>query len=182
MESRLSQQLSTLLRDGVVTEVDHKHARCRVRSGENHTDYIPWFTPAAGQVRVWSPPSVGEQVQLLCRDGDMANAIALPALFNDKFPAPSCKPGMVLVEFADRSRLTYDSTAHALAAELSSGSTVSIVASGGVRIAGNVTITGDVNIEGRAVATDDVLGGGVSLKNHTHGAVQPGSGNSGPPE
>lgn len=181
MDSGLPQKVSNMMRDGVVTEVDHAAALCRVRSGDMQTDFIPWMTPAAGKVRVWLPPSVGEQVQLLCVDGDLANAVALPGLFSATFPAPSSNPDLMLIQFADGATVAYDSTAHALAANLPTGGTVSIVADGGVRVTGPVTIDGDLTITGKAEASEDVIGGGVSLKQHKHGEVQPGSGTSGPP-
>lgn len=182
MDSGLPQKVSNLMRDGVVTEVDHAAARCRVRSGEMQTDFIPWLTPAAGNVRVWCPPSVGEQVQLLCVDGDLANAVAVPGMFSDAFPAPSSNPGLVLIQFADSATVGYDSDAHALAASLPAGGTVSIVADGGVSITGPVSIQGDVTVTGKAEVSEDVIGGGISLKQHKHSAVQPGSGTSGPPQ
>lgn len=169
------------MRDGVVTEVDHAAALCRVRSGEMQTDFIPWMTTAAGKVRVWLPPSVGEQVQLLCIDGDLANAVALPGLFSATFPAPSSNADLMLIQFADGATFAYDSAAHALAANLPAGGTVSIVADGGVHIAGPVSIEGNVSITGKAEVSEDVTGGGVSLKQHKHSAVQPGGGTSGPP-
>lgn len=181
MDSGLPQKVSNMMRDGVVTEVDHAAALCRVRSGEMQTDFIPWMTPAAGKVRVWLPPSVGEQVQLLCIDGDLANAVALPGLFSATFPAPSSSPDLTLIQFADGATVAYDSAAHALAANLPAGGTVSIVADGGVRISGPVSIEGNVTITGKADVSEDVTGGGVSLKQHKHEAVQPGSGTSGPP-
>ena len=39
MDSGLPQKVSNLMRDGVVTEVDHAAARCRVRSGEMQTGW-----------------------------------------------------------------------------------------------------------------------------------------------
>ncbi len=182
MDSRLPQQLNNLLREGSISQVDHASARCRVRSGQVHTDLIPWLTPAAGGVRVWAPPSVGEQVLLLCVDGDLANAIALRGLFCDAFPAPSSSPDLTLIQFADGATVAYDSAAHALAATLPTGGTVSIVAEGGVRITGPVTIAGDVTVSGAIEASDDVVGGGISLMGHTHRGVQPGSGNTGAPQ
>ncbi|MFP3821939.1 hypothetical protein SB658_24895, partial [Bacillus sp. SIMBA_008] len=62
-----------------------------------------------------------------------------------------------------------------------------ITADGGVTITGPVTIKGDtaitgqVTITGKAEVSEDVVGGGISLKQHKHGAVQPGGGTSGPP-
>lgn len=53
--------------------------------------------------------------------------------------------------------------------------------------ADSINITGDTNVE-KAVtvaktvtASTDVIGGGVSLKNHTHGGVQGGRSNTGKP-
>ncbi|TGV31253.1 phage baseplate assembly protein V, partial [Mesorhizobium sp. M8A.F.Ca.ET.142.01.1.1] len=117
-----------------------------------------------GNVRVWCPPSIGEQVQLLCVDGDLANAVAVPGMFSDAFPAPSSNPNLLLIQFTDGATLGYDSDAHALAANLPTGGTVSIVADGGVSIAGPVTIQGDVTVTGKAEVSEDVIGGGVSLK------------------
>ena len=182
MDSRLPQQLNNLLREGAVSQIDHASARCRVRSGEVHTDLIPWLSPAAGATHVWAPPSIGEQVLLLCVDGDLANAIALRGLFCDAFPAPSSNPDLTLIQFADGATVAYDSAAHALAATLPAGGTVSIVADGGVSITGPVTITGDVSVSGAIEASDDVVASGISLVGHTHPGVQPGSGNTGAPQ
>lgn len=182
MDSGLPQKVSNLMRDGVVTEVNHAAARCRVQSGEMQTDFIPWLTLAAGNVRVWCPPSIGEQVQLLCVDGDLANAVAVPGMFSDAFPAPSSNPDLVLIQFPDSATVAYDSDTHALAANLPAGGTVSIVADGGVSITGPVSITGDVTVTGKAEVSEDVIGGGISLKQHSHSAVQSGSGTSGPPQ
>ena len=40
MDSALPQQINNLLRDGVVTEVDHARHLCRVQTGEAHTDFL----------------------------------------------------------------------------------------------------------------------------------------------
>lgn len=44
-----------------------------------------------------------------------------------------------------------------------------------------VETTGDVKVAGTLTATTDVIGGGVSLKNHKHTLTQPGTGQSGVP-
>jgi hypothetical protein len=43
------------------------------------------------------------------------------------------------------------------------------------------TITGSLNATGTVTGQADVVGGGKSLKTHTHSGVTTGSGNSGPP-
>ena len=40
---------------------------------------------------------------------------------------------------------------------------------------------GDVTVESTLTAGTDVVGGGISLKNHVHSGVQPGAGNTGAP-
>ena len=66
--------------------------------------------------------------------------------------------------------------------------TVNVVTTGSVNITaptttitGNVHITGNVQVDQTLTATTDVVGGGKSLKSHTHGGVQTGSGNTGAP-
>ncbi|MBT2767611.1 phage baseplate assembly protein V [Stenotrophomonas sp. ISL-67] len=187
MDSALPQQLNNLLRDGSVTEVDHQRQLCRVRSGETHTDFIPWLASAAGEFSCWAAPSVGEQVKLLCTDGDLANAVAVRGLYCTQYPAPSTNPDVVMIQFRDGAAISYNAASHALSAVLPAGGTVAVQADGGVSITGPVTITGDttitgqVSITGKAEVSDDVIGGGVSLKQHTHRAVQPGNGTSGAP-
>lgn len=60
--------------------------------------------------------------------------------------------------------------------------TITITAPGGINLNG-VTIdsSGNIGTTGTVTANTDVVGGGKSLKTHTHGGVQTGSGTSGPP-
>lgn len=46
---------------------------------------------------------------------------------------------------------------------------------------GDVTIADNLDVGDTATAATDVLGGGISLKNHTHGGVQSGGSNTAPP-
>lgn len=50
-----------------------------------------------------------------------------------------------------------------------------------IRLNGNVEHTGDWTSSGTVTGAADVIGGGKSLKAHTHGGVTTGSGTSGPP-
>lgn len=59
---------------------------------------------------------------------------------------------------------------------------------GKILINGNVDVVGDVNVDGTLNCTKtinasiDVIGGGISLKNHTHGGVTTGGGTTGGPQ
>lgn len=64
-------------------------ARCRVRTGELLTTWVPWVSQAAGgsdQTRHWRTPAIGEPCLLLSPGGDLAQATALPGLFSDDMP------------------------------------------------------------------------------------------------
>lgn len=187
--------LGELLRIGTVTEVDLAQARCRVRYGDPDdesggavTPWVRWLTPRAGQTRVWSPPSVGEQVLLFAPDGQIGAAIALPGIVSDNFP-PLGSDATEMIEWADGAQISYDPVGHILEAVLPAGGEaliqspggLTVEAAGGIVLRGDVTIEGGVTIEGTMDASGDVTGGGVSLSSHTHGGVQPGSGSSGAP-
>ena len=78
-----------VLRLGVVASVDLVWATCTVESGGVVTGPLPWVAWRAGGLRVWAPPSVGEQCLVLSPEGDLGNGIVLPGLYCDAFPAPS---------------------------------------------------------------------------------------------
>ncbi len=179
--------IGNIIQLGTIETVDRGDATCRVRVGNTVTGDICWVVQRAGRTRIWSPPTVGEQCLLLCPEGDTDNALAVLGLFSDANPAPS-SDDVDLIRFGDGAILSYDANAHLLVAQLPAGGTVRIDAPGGVKITGPVEITGavkvtgDVDIIGKATATSDVVGGGKSLKDHVHLAVQPGQGVSGKPQ
>ena len=185
--------LATLIRIGTVTAVDLAAARCRVRYGDpddedpGETPMIRWLAPRAGQTRIWSPPSVGEQVILLSPDGQVGAAVALCGLVQDAFP-PLGSTTAEMIEFADGARLTYDPDARALSAILPAGATAEIEAPGGITLRGPVMIEGDVTIQGAVdvsqtvTAATDVVADGISLVDHVHGGVQAGSAKTAKPE
>jgi len=180
--------IGNILQLGTIEQVDLGEAVCRVRTGENVTGDIPWASVAAGaMLRVWSPPSVGEQVLLFCPEGDAEGAIAVLGIFSDANPAPSSEP-LVLLEFGDGSRFSYDPEGHALKIQLAAGATAEVEAPGGLKITADIEVTGNIALTGKLDATDtitssaDVVAAGKSLKGHKHTAVAPGSGVSGPPQ
>lgn len=180
-----------LIRFGRIASVDLAAARCTAilddegAEGEAVTGPIRWIESRAGATRTWSPPSVGEEVILLCAGGQIGNAVALRGLSNTDHP-PAGTTLTELVAFADGAVLSYDAGSHALAFDLPGG-TLTINAPGGVEITGPVEITGaveitgDITLTGKLTASDDVIASGKSLKNHTHGGVQGGSSQTSPP-
>ena len=180
-------QKGNLSRFGTIAELDLAAARCRVKTGDLLSDWIPWFVPRAGTTIEWSAPAVGEQGMLVCPDGDTIGAVFLRGVYSDSFAAPDAGEHVHLVRFPDGTTVRYDDAGHALEVTLASGGTVTLTADGGVTINGdttingNVEINGDVQVNGKITASDDVVGGGISLMTHTHSGVQSGGAMTGPP-
>lgn len=171
----LENMTGDLLRLGRVASVDLAAHSCTVETGDITTGPLPWFTPRAGALRVWSPPTVGEQCLLLCAEGDTENGLVLLGLYSDAFPPPSDLAGLFLLEFDDGTRIAYDRDAGELDITLAGAGKAKIVAPGGLAIEGDVTVTGKIT------ASEDVLGGGISLKSHKHSGVAAGGAQSGGP-
>jgi phage baseplate assembly protein V len=174
-----SRLLGDLIRFGVVAEV--AGARCRVQIDENlQTDWINMPVWRAGEVRVWSPLSPGEQVILACPEGEIAGAAVIASLSCDAFPPPATDD-RTLILFSDGCEISYDAAGHRLAGILPAGGVVDLVAPGGLNITGPVKIAGNLTIDGDAAATGDVKAAGISLKSHKHGLVRAGTDQSGGP-
>lgn len=154
------------VRLGTVAEFDAARCRVRVRiAGEGdaavRTGWLPWATWAAGHLRVWSPPAIGEQCLVLAPSGDMAQAVAVPAVFQraGAFPAPSNNPRHTLLQWDDGGYLRYERDTHRMI----------LHAPCVVRVEGDLLVTGDV------------FAGGVSLRRHCHTGVVAGDDTSGGP-
>jgi phage baseplate assembly protein V len=187
--------IPNLIRYGTVVDVDHGAKRVVVRVGELQTQPLPWFAPRAGEVAIWSPPSVGEQVMVFSPNGNLAAGAVLAGIFSDAAPAPAAGTAdNVVMEVDDGAVIIYDKAAHKLSATLPAGGIVDVTAPGGVTIAGDVTITGKVSVTGNVAidgktsvtgkisSDDDVTAGSISLFNHKHGGVQSGGSLTGSPQ
>ncbi len=170
---------ASLIRVGTVKSVDLTAATCIVEVGDIETPPLQWIETRMGATRIWSPPSEGEQVLLICADGELGGGLVLRGIPCDAFPAAGSALEEIIL-FSDGARIAYDPEAHKLTASLPGGSTVDITADQ-VNIIGDVSITGDATVTGKVTANDDVIGGGKSLKNHKHGGVQAGGAQTGTP-
>ena len=177
-----------------VTALDLAAATCTVALGDPDDEHgeiaspaLRWLAPRAGALRVWSPPAVGEQVLLICPEGDLAQAVVLGGLWWDNYPAPA-NGDILLALFGDDGRFEYDPAAHACTIDLPAGATLAVTADGGitltgpVAIEGDVTVSGTLDVQGQITSPADVLGGGKSLKTHRHTGVQAGGAVSGAPQ
>jgi len=155
----LSKLLNNLLRIGVLSQVDTDSAKVRVKSGDLETNWIPWLSARAGKNAQWNPPEVGEQVMMLSPGGDLAQAVALPALYSTANPAPSKDKAVFKDLFKNGDYIQHDNNSGVLTLKATS-----------IRILGPVTQTGG-----------DMTSDGVSAQHHTHGGVLSGPASTGAP-
>lgn len=106
--------IANLLRIGVVFDVDLVAVRVRVFSGDLESDWLPWFELRAGTTTTWNPPTLGEQVIMLCPGGDLTAGIVLTGLNSEAIPAPSASADEHVTQYPDGARTVYDHVAGAM--------------------------------------------------------------------
>ena len=106
--------LANLVRVGVVTALDAANARVKVKTGGLSTDWLPWLTARAGATLTWSAPRPGEQVLVISPYGDPAQAVVLPAIYQDSYPAPAASQDLERVVFPDGSVIEHNSASNTL--------------------------------------------------------------------
>lgn len=184
----LSRMLENLIRFGVIAAVQMAPPRVQVKTGTLTTAWLPWLALRAGADREWDPPTEGEQVILFSPSGQLANGVVITGLPSDHIPPNSNRAGLHRRTYADGTVIEYDSVAHHLNATLVDGGTTNLVSTGGINLVGNITHhgdytqTGNQTISGKVDVSIDVVAAGISLVNHPHGDVMPGSSKTGKPE
>ena len=116
VSAELMRLLSNIIRTGIISEVDEKSWRVRVRSGELETGWLRWNTTRAGAFNVWLPPSPGEQVVIACIGGNPETAMIIGSLWSDASPAPGKSLKEIVVSAPDGAVFRYDADAGALSA------------------------------------------------------------------
>lgn len=199
--------LRNLIRIGTVNAVDPDRGHCRVDTGGNLTDWLNWISFRAGRTRIWSAPSVGEQVLVFALGGELDTAFVLCGIYSDDFPAPSASADALYIDFPDGAVLEYEpatgalsvtgiKTADVQASESITASTRVVM----VKAAKSITLdtpevictnkltTGTLEVKKGGTMTGDIehSGGsfssnGVVVDKHTHGGVQTGGGKTDKP-
>lgn len=146
-DADLARRLDNLIRLGTIAAVDHARALCRVISGGLLTDWLPWADRRAGTTRTWNPPTVGEQVLLLCPSGEPAAGIVITGVYTTAHDQPSASADEHVTDYPDGARIAYNHT--------SGGLTVTGIKTARVEACEHVTvdcpentITGNVLIKG----------------------------------
>ena len=193
MSAELMRLLSNIIRTGIISEVDEKSWRVRVRSGELETGWLRWNTTRAGAFNVWLPPSPGEQVVIACIGGNPETAMIIGSLWSDANPAPGKSLKEIVVSAPDGAVFRYDADAGALSA--TGIRTATIQAGTGVTLdTPTVTCTNHLKTATFEVTEGGTLSGnishsggdftsnGVTLHTHKHSGVKSGGDTTGGPQ
>ncbi|CAN7396382.1 phage baseplate assembly protein V [Paraburkholderia terricola] len=105
--------IASIVQAGYIDDVQYDPPRCRVRNGEWVSALLPWKTFAAGRVRTWCPPSVGEQAVVLAPSGTLAGAFVLAGFYSDTHGgANGNAANLTATDWPDGAHEHYDHDAH----------------------------------------------------------------------
>jgi phage baseplate assembly protein V len=155
-------QGSGMFLPGVIHALDYPEARARLKSGDWISAWLPWFTLAAGQVRHWRPPSVGEQAVLVSPSGLPEQGFIIPGVYSDQHKqANDDRKEITATDWPDTAREHYDHDAHDYRYYVPPEGHMQITVGGGTKIdiwKGKVVI----DVEGGSILT--LLPGMTRLK------------------
>lgn len=192
--SDLQRRLENIVRIGTIADVDVSDTqapRVRVQDGDLLTTWLPFGALRAGTARVWSVPTVGEQVIMLSPSGELASAVVFGSLFCAGVQAPSTNPKDHIIDFADGTRISHNDATGAMVfmgmrTLLLQASESVTVETATMRTTATNSITNDTpatSLNGTVThAGDKLQSNGVVLHTHTHSGVLPGPARTGGPQ
>ena len=104
----LKRQVSEIIRLAQVTEINIENSTLTCESEGLIQADIPFFTFRAGEDQTYWLPSVGELGYLLSPSGNTGNAVFLPGIFYDTFPAADTNPAVAKRVYRDGQTETVD--------------------------------------------------------------------------
>jgi len=170
MSNQLLRQFQNLASIGTVIAVDAPAWKMRLQIDENETDWIPIPAMAAGAVRIWRCPSLGEQFSVAAQGGELTSAIPQVSIFSEAFPPPSTDPNEVFVQLGE----------HAFSVNIQSGEALFKLKKCTFDVPETV-FKGTVHAEETISSDEDVTAKAVSLLDHPHGNVMNGPGQTSKP-
>lgn len=154
----LLQRIMGLVFRGVVRQIDDsKKVRALQIGGlEGETrDDVEHFQ----QYGFTSNPQAGAEIVVVCLDGRREHAVVI-ACEDRRYRLKNLEQGEVAIYTDQGDKIV-----------LKRGGTIAVTASTKVEITSpSVTMSGNLTVDGTVTGTTDVIGGGKSLKNHTHSA------------
>lgn len=150
------QRLVTLVSRGVVRQVDDskkvRELQIGLLEGETRGE-VEQFQ----QYGFTSVPQSGAELVAVCIDGRREHAVVI-ATEDRRYRIKNLQNGEVAIYTDQGDKIV-----------LKRGGTIAVTASTKVEITSpSVTMSGNLTVDGTITGTTDVVGGGKSLKNHTH--------------
>lgn len=176
--SEQQRRLHNIATIGTVFDVNPDGQAMRLDVGDNQTDWLPIPALAAGQVRVWRCPSVGEQFLLVSPSGELANAIPVLSLYSNQHPSPSNDPNEIRVRYNDTDFLSVNTQDSQLILKINDV----IFDVNSTTLTGNLAVNGNVQVDGNIHSDGDTVAGSISLQKHKHGGVMGGNSTTGAPQ
>lgn len=147
-------RIANLIQFGTVMEVAAA-GRARVQIGELLTAPLYWLSPRMKNRRDWHPPAVGEQVLVLCHNGDPAQGVIVASLGSTANPNPSDNPRIFKTVYSDGTFVQIDLDTH----EMSIGCAGDV----SVNAAGNVTVATLASLSATAALSAEVTAPAIKL-------------------
>ena len=97
---------------GEVAEIDSSQGRLRIRSGDILTGWLPFGAVRAGEDRTWSAPEPGEQVMVVCPNGDVNQGCVVCSLYREQHSAPADDINITRQVWKDGTVQEYDREKH----------------------------------------------------------------------
>lgn len=162
----MSNETENLIQYGTIVSVDPQgRALVRVEIDERVTDWIPYKMKASSYIKIWIPPQVGEQVDVVSPFGEGDSGHAEGSIYNKSCKEPDgANSHTTIIEWHNGARVAVDTQAGTM--DVSNPGDVSITAPI-VKINGNLAVSGTITDEKGSVTS------------HYHTDVMPGTANSG---
>ena len=111
--AEIDRRMAATVMAGVIESVDYENARCRVRVAGWVSAWLPWMASAAGRVRHWRPPSVGEQALIVSPSGEVETGFVMPGFYTDQHDqANDNRENMTATDYPDGAHQHYDHDNH----------------------------------------------------------------------
>ncbi|MEL4016557.1 phage baseplate assembly protein V [Dryocola clanedunensis] len=166
----LQRRVANMVRRGVISDVNLAGPRptCRVRLGNNVTDWLPLCQWGASQYQQdFHPAAAGDAVTVISEAGDLNNGRVFPGWNTDAVAIPSGDKNTHITRYEDGTEIRYDRKVHALTIALAQGGTYKIVGEGtldgpvlitkNLTVAGNTMLQASLDVASNVTAKGEVL-------------------------
>lgn len=174
--------LSATVQFGEISEIDPKSHKVKVIFNALDgmaSDWLSVITMGAGANQFYALPDVGATcVCLMNANGD--GGVVLGVVYNDKDTPPTSNGELWVKRFSNDTIISHNRQNGQIIVQ-TTGDVLIKSAKQVTLDTPSTIITGDVQVTGKLTANSDVVGGGVSLKSHTHGGVALGNSRTGTP-